>query len=47
MKIIKESIDGLRVIKVYTWQQLFYNMAETIRNKECRVILYRYFLLII
>lgn len=39
MKLTNEFVEGIRLIKMYAWEEAFYKMISTIRKKEFKCLL--------
>lgn len=47
IKVLRESLEGLRLLKIYSWQRFFSDTMAALRERETRAIFRRYLLLIL
>lgn len=46
LRVLKESLDGIKLLKVYTWEKMFRQLVCCLKEKETRVVMMRYLLLV-
>lgn len=47
IRLLRESLEGIQLLKVYTWERFFSETMACLREQETRAIIKRYLLLIL